>query len=492
MFEKDVFNSYCNPLSIPDMPRGIDGWLAREKGMFEPGCKPQDVKEGDYRSISDPTVMYYDNKWYLYPSYGMAWVSENFKDWKHVRTEPYCPKYSPCIIPWKGKFLMTSWFCPLYVADSPVGPFQCLGEFIMPDGSEVTFCDPAMFADEDGRLYVYAFDMQKVPEEDYQCCRTLGYELDQEEPRKIIQGPVELQVMRPNLYWWERNGLHYQDTKFGWTEGVHVMKHEGRYYLIYAAPNTTNGSYCMAVYYSDESPLSGFVCQKKNPLTFHREGIVRGAGHGCVEHGPNGTLWAFYTIATGNTHKYERRIGMDLVTVDENGELYCPYGVTDTPQYIPGYRNNPETEGNSPGLYPLTGWCRPEGSSAKPGRDALYACDESSLTWWEPQEEDRIPTLTCDLLANYDVMAARIFWKENGLDYDNGILPGAMQYYVEGYNGAQWELLLDCRDASEDFNIDYKTFSSKKCTKVRLTLTGWPEGIHPGVIDFAVFGVRSV
>ena len=24
----------------------------------------------------------------------MAWVSENFTDWTHMRTEPYCPKYS--------------------------------------------------------------------------------------------------------------------------------------------------------------------------------------------------------------------------------------------------------------------------------------------------------------------------------------------------------------------------------------------------------------
>lgn len=491
MLAKDSFYTYCNPLSIPEIPRGTDGWLAREDGMFNPGEKPKDVIGKDYRSISDPTVMYYDNKWYLYPSYGMAWVSENFRDWKHVRTDPYCPKYSPHIIPWKGKFLMTSWNCPLYVSDDPLGPFTCLGKFVLPDGRETVFCDPGMFADEDGRIYVYAFDMQEVSGEDYKRCRTLGYELDQDNPRKIVRGPVVLQEMRSDLYWWERNGLHYQDTKFGWTEGVHMVKHEGRYYMIYAAPNTCNGSYCMAVYYSDESPLSGFVCQKRNPLTLHREGIIQGAGHGCVEHGPNGTLWAFYTIATGYTHKYERRIGMDLVAVDENGELYCPYGVTDTPQYVPGYRNNPVIEGNSPGWYPLTGWCRPEGSSEKPGRDALYACDESSLTWWEPQEQDELPTLTCDLLTNYEVGAVRIFWKENGLAYDAGIVPGPMQYYVEGYIGEQWELLLDCRSASEDFNIDYKTFPVKRCAKVRLRLTGWPDGIHPGVIDFAVFGVRG-
>ena len=112
-------NTYCNPLALPDIPRGKDDWYRFEKEMFSHENKPDSVTVQDYRSISDPTVMYYDNKWYLYPSYGMAWVTEDFQHWKHVRTEPYCPKYSPAIIPWKGRFLLTSWCCPLYVSDNP-------------------------------------------------------------------------------------------------------------------------------------------------------------------------------------------------------------------------------------------------------------------------------------------------------------------------------------------------------------------------------------
>ena len=91
--------TYCNPLSLPDIPRGKDDWYRYEKEMFSHENKPKAVTVPDYRSISDPTVMYYDNKWYLYPSYGMAWVTEDFQNWKHVRTEPYCPKYSPTIVP---------------------------------------------------------------------------------------------------------------------------------------------------------------------------------------------------------------------------------------------------------------------------------------------------------------------------------------------------------------------------------------------------------
>ena len=88
--KKDIKFTYCNPLSIPDIPQGKDDWYKFEEGMFSHNNKPDTVTSEDYRSISDPTVFYYDNKWYLYPSYGMAWVSVDFQNWEHKRTEPYC------------------------------------------------------------------------------------------------------------------------------------------------------------------------------------------------------------------------------------------------------------------------------------------------------------------------------------------------------------------------------------------------------------------
>lgn len=486
---ENVKYTYCNPLSLPNIPRGKDDWYALENGMFSHENKPATVSGPDYRSISDPTVMYYDKKWYLYPSYGMAWVTEDFKDWKHVRTEPYCPKYSPAIIPWSGRFLMTSWNCPLYVSDNPLGPFKLLGDFIKPDGTTFVPCDPCLFSDDDGRIYMYSFDSEEQKGKDYFICRIVGWELDQEDPRRIIEGPVTVIEMDPHKKPWERQGFHNQNKNFGWIEGPHLLKHDGKYYLIYAAPDTCDPSYCLAVYVSDESPLTGFRCQKRNPLTTSRHGIVSGAGHGCVVQGPENTLWVFYTIAAPYYHRYERRIGMDLVAVDENGELYCPHGITDTPQFIPGFLSNPISNGNSPGFVSLTGWGRPVASSQKEGRDAIYATDESCLTWWEPEDDDLEPTLTCDLQGSFTVCAVRIFWRERGLDYQKGIVPGPMCYLLEGYTGSKWVALMDKRDNKEEKNIDYQVFDPTVCNKVRLTITKWPKGIHPGVIDFAVFGI---
>ena len=106
--------TWCNPLSIPDIPRGTDSplrdtWLVPD----------------DYRSISDPTVLYWDGKWYLYPSYGMAWVSEDFVTWKHVPCTPpearAGAQYSPAVTPWGDRFLMTIHSDGLFAGDTPTG-----------------------------------------------------------------------------------------------------------------------------------------------------------------------------------------------------------------------------------------------------------------------------------------------------------------------------------------------------------------------------------
>jgi hypothetical protein len=190
-------HTFVNPLPMPCIPRGKDEWYPYEHGMFSHENKPASVTGADYRSISDPTVFYHGGKWYLYPSYGMAWVSEDFEHWQHVRTEPYCPKYSPCIIPWGDRFLLTAWCCPLYVADTPLGPFTELGDFIGLDGQPFTPCDPCLFRDDDGRIYMLAFAMEPADTKKGSACKIIGYELDQANPQQVVRGPVDVIRMNP-------------------------------------------------------------------------------------------------------------------------------------------------------------------------------------------------------------------------------------------------------------------------------------------------------
>ena len=470
--------SYCNPLSIPDMPLGDNYGADPMKYTEEPRL--------DFRSISDPSVLYYDNKWYLYPSYGMFYVSEDFTNFKHVKTEPYNIGYSPSCIPHRGKFLLTAHSNGLFIGDSPTGPFSFVDDFIKVDGRKIRPIDSALFRDDDGRIYIYWFE-QTIPDERGRfTAMTMGVELDGDDPRKFKTEPVLIHKFNPDHYW-ERGGAYNQNYESGWVEGQWMMKHNGRYYMIYSSSGTEYPNYSMAAYYSDEGPLTGFKIQKHNPICRHEHGIVSGAGHGCIEHGPDNTLWAFYTITSPALHPFERRIGMDQVFVDENGELYC--NVTDTPQL--GYG---ETPGNSDaGLLPVNARLRHRvrASSYASGRNGFYAMDESMLTWWQPEEGDDEPWVMMDLTADYTCEAVRIVWRDINMDVKNGILPGPYKYVVEqrlGVGSGEWETVLDMSDNNEDRIIDYKTFEPKLCREVRLRITDWPKGITPGVVSFTLFG----
>ena len=112
--------TYCNPLSIADLPEGR--WLDAEQTRA-------DVRSiTDYRSVSDPSVVYHDGKWILYPSYGIAYVSEDFVHWKHVDIGIPHLRYSPAVVQFRRKWYLNGHTCSeLYVADDPLGPFTVCG-----------------------------------------------------------------------------------------------------------------------------------------------------------------------------------------------------------------------------------------------------------------------------------------------------------------------------------------------------------------------------
>lgn len=482
--------TYCNPLSMPDCPRGADPveWDEIMGYTEEP--------EKDYRSISDPSVMYYDNKWYLYPSYGITYVSEDFVTFKRVKTNIGDAGYSPSVIPYKGKFLMAAQTLEqrtngLYLSDSPTGPFEFLGNFINVDGKNEYPCDMCIFADDDDRIYLY-WTGYECKNGEYQCL-SCGVELDRDDPRQFLGKPYIINRFNPDNKW-ERFGADNQDTRSSWIEGQWMIKKNGRYYLLYATPGTEYRSYVMAAYYSDEGPLTGFVCQKRNPVTKSRHGLVSGAGHGCIQHGPNGSLWAFYTMTHCVFHPYERRIGMDPVYVDENGELYCPK-VTDIPRLGATEVGCNDTD-NSTDVLPITFFHRQcaKSSSHIQGRETMYAFDESVLTWWQPTDDDEAPTLTVDVRGQYICEAVRIIWREVNLNYNEGILPGAIKYVVEGrefLNKGEWKTLLDMSDNTEDMVVDYHTFAPTVCRELRLRILGAPKNLSIGVTSFTVFGTRK-
>ncbi|MBE6615848.1 MAG: hypothetical protein E7631_11170 [Ruminococcaceae bacterium] len=484
MTENNRFKqTYCNPLPIPHCPRGVDF----------PGCMDfTGEPPEDYRSISDPSVLYYEGKWYLYPSYGIVYVSEDFIHWEYVPTTPDTVGYSPAIVHRNGIFYLMGHSSPVvYSSSSPTGPFTPIGNLTDRNGTEFSVADPALFCDDDGEMYLYWFGI--VEENGEQITRTLGARLDRDKPNLLATEPVEINRFHPE-HTWECTGQRNQNARYGWIEGQWLIKKNGRYYLIYSGSGTQYASYAMGVYYSDKGPLEGFIYQPNNPLTSSGRGLVSGGGHGCVVEGPGDSLWAFYTIPVSYSHCFERRIGMDPVYLDENGFMYCQK-VTDTPQFGPG---TPQTLAGEPdtGLLPLTFAERAchRGSSWTEGHKPLYALDESMLTWWQPAPEDKEPSLLIFFeYAIFTVEAMRIIWREVGLDYENGVLPAPFRYKLEGslYPDRDFFLLLDETENSIEENIAYRTFPPRNVRYLRFTITGWGEGLQPGVISFTAFGRHS-
>lgn len=520
--KQDYAKTFCNPISFPDY---FDGGKTYFPGAFLPVTgRWHEGQEAvchrparGYRLMADPDVMYHDGTWYLYGSMNRCYYSTDLLHWESKRITPYRydasgqTKNGNLLTPHEislyenyvaltavcvnGRFYIvrSSTNC-IYVSDSPFGPFEKAGNFIKPDGSELWVDDPALFED-DGRLYLF-----------FGCgiqTGIQGAELNHEKPWELLCEPVRL-VEFCSETGWQRNGARYQQTDVGWIEGCDVFKHNGRYYLTYAANGTCYDTYNLGVYYSDESPLSGYKPQKNGPFCEKRMGICRGAGHGCVTHGPDNSLWVFYTSVAASTHMFERRIGMDKVTVDADGELHVL--TTDYPQWAPGI-TAPNDGENGAGILALNHQNPAWATSAAPGREPFYTTDESMATWWEPDEGDNKRQLVVDLRAEYTVYGARVLWKEIGLDEENGAAAGAVRYKIEvaqkppisaayGENAGNadenmWVTVLDMSDNQTDLLNDYRAFAPQRGTAARLTILDTPKNVKIGVISFILFGKRE-
>ena len=188
---------------------------------------------------------------------------------------------------------------------------------------------------------------------------------------------------------------------------------------------------------------------------------------------------------------------MEASTWQTNAPAFA--AATETPQFAPGVLAHPEN-GNDAGWLPLTFMQRPTATSAAPGRDPLYACDESVLTWWQPAADDPAPVLTYCLgtATRYHIRAVRLIWRDIGMEILDGIVPGPFRYMMEYASDPSlqnWQTLVDASGNREDLCIDYREFDEDiRAYGLRLRILGAPDGITPGVVSLTAFGssVREV
>ena len=150
--------------------------------------------------------------------------------------------------------------------------------------------DPAFFVDEDDRVYLYYAGGGGGG--------IYGAELDPTDVRKLL-APAEhfFRFEKPHI--WERYGSRNEVSAESWLEGPWMTKRNGTYHLQYAAPGTEWKSYAVGVY-RGKNPLGPFTYYTGSPILVHRNGLINGSGHHSVVEGPDGTLWAIYTLLYRN------------------------------------------------------------------------------------------------------------------------------------------------------------------------------------------------
>ncbi len=148
--------TYCNPLSLPNYPVGrfSRDLVAGDTGpewMWRLGYKQQ------FRELADVTALWHDNKWYLYPSVDMAWVSEDKgATWEHHPLNVRDLGYAPTIVKHDNRFLLMASESLVYASDNPLGPFEELGKLELTLTKEMPpQIDPMLFSDKSGKLFYY-------------------------------------------------------------------------------------------------------------------------------------------------------------------------------------------------------------------------------------------------------------------------------------------------------------------------------------------------
>ena len=466
-------STFCNPMSIPNMPVGIECWKFNDGDVLDgtkmapwaiamwQGDRGDGVKIAhQFRELADPEIHVWDGTWYLYPSCGLMWKSRDCGGtWEHVVLEEHNPNYAPSVTRFRGKYYLAESHVRrgLLVSDSPTGPFSSLGRFKVETFAseadpEINFGDPALFADGD-HLYIYLGCVAR------QKC-LWGAELDPENPLQALRPAKRMVELDPRARPWMRGPL----------EGAYVFKRGDTYYFTHAGGHPKLGSYSTCVW-KGRTPLGPFAPQTNNPVFTRPDGCARGGGHGGIFQDASGDWWVTYTIwpKGAKFHAFERFIGMDRISFDGNGDI-VPRTPTDEPQWLP-----------STGKRGPTGW-----KSLKVMTTAKKAVDGMLRTY---ETFTSVPgSMEFDFGCVAELRAFRIIWCDLGLDVHRGVKGGAYRYRLERRIDGKWSVWYDASRNETDLTVDYREAPEACAEAVRLTVLEAPRGITPAVTEFAVFG----
>ena len=427
------------------------------------------------REAADPTMVKFKNEYYLFASKsGGYWHSDDLINWDLITTEDLpLEDYAPTAVVMNDTlyFIASSDKPVIYkTADPKSGKWQ-----VVNSSFPIGMIDPCLFVDDDGRLYFY-----------YGCSNINPIYAVELDPKTFnpIGKPKELFNSHKDNYGWERSGDYNDKSSNPWIEGSWMTKHDGKYYLQYAAPGTEFKSYCDGLYISDK-PLGDYSLAPNNPCSSKPEGFIAGAGHSSTFQDKYGNYWHISTMTISQKHMFERRLGLFPMFFDKDGELYTYTGFGDFPFKIPKKKIQSPNE-----LFPgwmLLSYNKPiEVSSELPGHPKNYAADENIRNYWSAKTGDKGEWMSIDLQKKCTINSVQINYMENETQIFGRNSEIYYQYLLEySSDNKTWHIMADKTKSKSDVPHDYIELQIPiQARFIRLTNYHVPGG------TFALAGLR--
>jgi len=460
-------STFCNPLNLDY--------------RIQPGdpCR---------REAADPACLVYKGDYYLFASKsGGYWWSSDFVNWTLV-SPPNLPleAYAPAVMDYGGAlYFMASGAGKLYRSTDPkqAGSWSVVG----PVRGDT---DPALFADDDGRVWLY-----------YGCSQggaIWGVELDPTNMFREINSPFRCLHGNEKAHGWEVPGDDNLGGVLGgrlqtvpWVEGAWMTKRKGRYYLQYAAPGTHWKSYGDGVY-AASSPTGSFTYADYSPFSFKPTGFMTGAGHSSTFQDRYGVWWHLVTGVVSVNHIFERRLALYPVVFSPKGDMCARTYLGDLPQYLPGRNPHPE-RGNLAGWMLLSWGKAAEASTSLAEHPASSAFDEDIKTWWSASSGRSNEWLRVDLGSVKTIHAVQVNFAEQEVTARGRGSELGQTYRLDcSRDGNTWTTLVDQCDRTRDRPHDYIELEHPVMARhVRLSNGVTSGGGKFAVRDLRVFGLGT-
>ncbi len=414
-------------------------------------CNPLDLDycfsvEGSYREAADPMVVVYNDDYYLFASKsGGYWWSHDFRHWTLVRPTVFpVDLYAPGAFVLNGELYCTfSTGGAIYKTSDPKG-----GQWEKVCDAPFYWNDPWLFVDDDQRVYAVWGSSE---------AGTIGgAQLDPDNGFAVVGSTKDLILTNT-----EENGFEVagdnNESGAPWTEGAQMVKHDGKYYVVYATPNTAARSYCDA-YYVSTSPLGPYTLGENSPMTRKSAGYVTGTGHGGLFEDLNGQWWEICSVYISCKAYFERRLAVFPVTFDSEGRIYCNTVMGDYPQLLPGQTAADTHFYDGRMDWNLLSYGRPAtASTTATGTDVSNALDENMRTYWSATSGTGGEWYQVDLGSQRTVQAVQVNFWDAETTYSSGRDSSfATRYTIEAStDGSTWTTIIDHSASDNDTPHNY-------------------------------------